>query len=156
MVPFWVRKLLFWSAFAALAAITILGYALLFSFEGDPFDKFDVVAVKSAPGGEHHAVVYRYHHANSSADSAAVWLSSGPQPAIGSKEPAKGAPVLVWFGAPQSIHLEWEAASRRFSARVNAAFATREVKQVEGCFFDYDQQMDLLCINTKKINLKSK
>jgi hypothetical protein len=138
-----------------LIGLFYVGYQFLLAFEIDPFDRFEVVSVESNSGEQQHAVVYRYHHANSSADTTAVWIVSGARPGIGSTLPVKGSPILVWFGQPQDLKLNWQANNGRLSAVVDRADTIKSDGQVENCFFDYDAE-NLVCFDPKRIDFTPK
>jgi hypothetical protein len=81
-------KLLKWTvATAILLSTAVLGLIFVsLSGPGDPFDRFEVLSVLSDHANRRHAVTYKYHHANSSANVHAVWILDSPH-AVGSKEP---------------------------------------------------------------------
>jgi hypothetical protein len=88
--------------------LVVLACALMWSMgPGDPFDQFRLIDIVPPNGGEAHAAVFEYHHANSSVTATAVWIIKGERQEAVSAERPTGQPVLVWFGNPKQLQLEY-------------------------------------------------
>jgi hypothetical protein len=96
-----------WAAVMVALFMTGIAYCFWLLSGPNPADHFEVLRVVTDSQTQRHAVVYRYDHSNSSTRPIAVWIVSGKAPNIGSKDPVRGAPTLVWTGSADALKLEW-------------------------------------------------
>jgi hypothetical protein len=140
---------------AAACAIVTTSVLVFLASDIDPLDQFELVGLSSNPQGQKHAAVYRYHHSNSSANVAAIWILSGPPPVIGSKDSVAGPPALVWLGGPDQLRIRWQPQSERFLVEVKGPV---EIGSSDNgfydCYFQDPAPANLLCVEPKRIDLR--
>lgn len=145
------RWTLIWIAiFAAVA----LPFAELISWlRIDPLDRFEVVSVVSNTDKAKHAVVYQYHHADSSSDDVAVWIETGTPPSVGDKTGMPGQPALVWSGRADELELTWPSGDQSLTVRI-----ARPIDVVNGassCFDMDPRPPNVLCVDQSQVQVRA-
>jgi hypothetical protein len=121
---------------------------LLLHLDGDPFDRFEVVRVTSEPGSSRHAVMYRNDHSDRSNRVLGTWIVFGSPPVIGSTEPPRGAPVVVWTGALGDLDQKW-VQGRLVVFTKGRLDAVRH--EPNGCYYEYDGKR-VICFDSKAVD----
>ena len=117
----------------------------------DPFDEFEVIAVKP-DSARRYLVTYKYHHADSSNNLFAAWILSD-NPELGAKEPPPGTddPVIAWTDQENVISLNW------FGDRIQAKIARKLVHDSSflHCYFNGQilQREKRVCFNPRRVDL---
>jgi hypothetical protein len=130
------------------SVLVLLAFGLWLLSGPDPADHFKVLSIVSDRTAHRHAVVYHYRHSDSSTTTTAVWITSDRPPKIGSEEPARGSPVLVWPGAAETLALKWVDDHPRLLVRVSGVVNVS--RDVNGCYFDYDRATSRICVDTAR------
>ncbi|MFO0994409.1 MAG: hypothetical protein U1E67_21050 [Hyphomicrobiales bacterium] len=86
-----------------LLALPVVAFVALI-FMDDPLDSYELKEVLAEPGGDLHALLYDYVHAESSGQGTTVWIASGAPPALGSRD-REGEAAMTWFGPRDALHL---------------------------------------------------
>ncbi|MET0967782.1 MAG: hypothetical protein ABWY18_01160, partial [Tardiphaga sp.] len=143
------RNLAFSTVTKVIVTITIvlivLAYFIRLNAGSDPADRVAVLRIVSDGASRRHAVVYRYHHANSSSEPIAVWIMSGDLPDMRPEHHPDGSPSLVWTGAAESLSLTWSEANRALLAAVYGRADIRSGSRFQDCYFNKEGETDLLC-----------
>jgi hypothetical protein len=132
-----------------LAAGVVIVYAVLRS--PDPFDRFELLGVATAPGAQRYAATYRYYHSNSSATVTAIWILSGQPPALGSNDPVPGDPDLVWRGKPDMLQVTWQGETQRWLVGVKGPV---DIHDFPDCYFADPAPPNLICLQPSRIDLR--
>lgn len=144
------RWLLIWSVGFVAAALAFIGFVDWFRI--DPLDRFEVIKVVSDTKMTRHAVVYRYHHADSSSDDIAVWITTRAPPTVGSKRGEPGEPALVWTGWADDLDMAWPSENRPLLVGV-----ARPIEVVEGagsCFYMDPRPGSILCLDPHRVEVQ--
>lgn len=99
----WLLRLA--SAMVAAGVIALVG--LFFAAGGSltDIDSYEVLHVVPETSKRRHVVVYRHHHANSSAALDGAWIVEGSAPpTVGSRLKPEGRPVALWRGFRPAVH----------------------------------------------------
>jgi hypothetical protein len=141
-----------WAAMLIPMVMIGTAYWLWSLSRGDPADSFEVLRVVT---DDRHAVVYRYYHANSSARSIAVWITSGQAPSIGSKKSVGGTPAFVSQRPVDTLKLKWLRSDKRLVAEVDGDVSIRKDEHFQDCYFQYDSKTPLLCVDTRQAEVRA-
>jgi hypothetical protein len=144
-----------WAAILALPIVIGTAYCLRLLSGPDPADHFEVLRVVTDSNTQRHAVVYRYNHSNSSTKPIAVWIVLGKAPSVGSNDPARGAPALVWPGPVATLTLKWPPADGRLVAEIDHAPDVAKSEHFNDCYFDYDRKTAVVCADPKQVEVRT-
>jgi hypothetical protein len=121
---------------------------LLLHLDGNFLDRFEVIRVASEPGSNRHAVTYWNDHSDSSNRVLGTWIVFGSPPVIGSTDPPRGAPVVVWTGAPGDLNQRWIQGRLEVSTKGRLDAVRYEPK---GCYYEYDGKR-VICFDSKAVD----
>lgn len=136
-------------ALSVIACVVLVG-AVVFGWERDPFDRFEVIDAIRDTGSSRFAVIYKYHHADSSSDVWATWILDRA-PAINSTKPPPGraGPVLVWTNRTDVMSSQWVGG--KLVTEV-ARHTYRRSGQIGDCYFEYEVS-HLVCFDPSVVDL---
>jgi hypothetical protein len=136
-----------------LAGIVSLGIGGLIALEfsqGDPLDKFEVLASIKDQASDQHAVTFKHYHADSSNTVTATWITQFPRN-IGSTERVRGRPAISWHGL-KNFTPTW--AQGRLTLIVPLGTELRSIKSSD-CYFEYDKS-PIVCFDEKLATVERK